>query len=134
MNKSTFEPAPYFFYMNWEMERNKEESLLQEGLLRKGVFVNKDITFLERKNTHLNLMWAILNQAIKEATEGIHTDINNSYNPESVCKICDAVDWINNKDFTYIFSFLNICYSLGLDENIIRKYVYDRIPSKEIAI
>lgn len=52
--------------------------------------------------------------------DGVEAYINHVTCPAWSEQPCDAVEWVNTKDYTYVFSFDIVCECLGIDPDYLR--------------
>lgn len=98
-------------------------SEMYSGDIYSGSYFEPDIMLPEQFNSkdeegigggERKLMSAILSDGIEAFIEQANNYVKGLYSK------FDAIDWVENRDLTYVFSFDNVCTSLGIDPEYLR--------------
>lgn len=101
---------------------------MSSGDMYSGAFFEPDIMLPEQFNSQdesgvdggeRKLMAAILSDGIEAFMEQVQHFVNSAGSKGGFHKH-DAIDWVENKDASYVFSFDNVCTSLGIDPEYLR--------------
>ena len=93
-------------------------SLFEPDVILPSQFLSSDekgLTGGERK-----LMAAILSDGIEAYIAQTTSPIPEQRNPSTRSRKIDAAEWVETQDFTYVFSFDNVCECLGINPEYLR--------------
>ncbi len=101
-----------------------------------GSFFEPDIMLPEQFNSpdqigidggERKLMAAILSDGVEAFLEQVHNHISGNSTR------LDAIDWVEDKDSAYVFSFDNVCSALGINPEYLRLGLFRYVASLKAA-